>query len=214
MSEVNLYDVISVVAKKYKHEMYASQPRKIIFNVPKGAKTLYQAIEPENFLKKFRKKIEVFEQALPELKTISNAAPVKPKVSFYEGKKNIMALYEDEIFRADEILSIVSMRGLNKMISKKEVSELIHGLKAGNGKIRELLDDSPESREYLEEKNRLDLGETKFLPKQFNFDVDLLIYNDSVAMISAETSMAVVIKDRAISGLQRMLLESLWKISE
>lgn len=58
--------------------------------IPKGTTTLYQAVDPEKIFHHFDEKILGFKAALPELKSLWNAVPGKPRVRFYEGKKSIM----------------------------------------------------------------------------------------------------------------------------
>jgi len=77
--------------------------------------------------------------------------------------------------------------------------------------IRDLLDDSDETREYLKEKERLELGESKFYPENFHSEVDLLVYGNKVALISYRTLIAVVIENMSIAKAQRQCMEFIWK---
>ena len=178
--------------------------------IPKGTTTLYQAVDPEKIHERFEERVKTLSAALPELRSISNAAPGKPRVRFYEGKKNILGLYEHEIFRAPEIMAVVNMTELQRVFSQQELDGMLHLMKGNGGKIRELLEDSAEAREYLKEKNRLALGETKFLSPETLFAIDLLVYGDTVAMISPKNLIAVVIEDRAIASAQRQFMDALW----
>jgi len=191
--------------------LHGLQENGLIEVIPKGTTTLYRAVDPEKILRGLDEKILAFKVALPELKSLRNIAPGKPRVRFYEGKKGILALYEKEIFNAHEILALVDIRTLRTMMSRGELDGLLYIMKASSGTIREFIEDSPEAREYLKEKNRLALGETKFLPMHLSFDIDLLLYGDAVAMISPKNLIAVVIEDRAIAGAQRKFLEFLWR---
>ena len=188
----------------------ALQQKGFVEVIPKGATTLYQATDPENIHRRFNERIKTFSAALPELRSMANAAPGRPRVRFYEGKKNILGLYEHEIFRAKEIMAVVNMAELRKVFSREELNGVLHIMKADGGEIRELLEDSPDAREHMREKNRLALGETKFLPAHLLFAVDLLVYDDTVAMISPKNLIAVVIEDRAIASSQRQFLEYVW----
>ena len=179
--------------------------------IPKGTTTAYQAMDPEKILLDFEEKIAGLKTALPELKSLHNIVPGKPRVRFYEGRKSITALYAKEIFNAHDILALVDIRTLRSMMSREELEGLIYGMKATGSTIREFVEDSPEAREYLAEKNRLGLGETKFLPPDAHFNVDILVYGHTVAMIAPKTLIAVVIEDAAISNAQRQFLEFLWK---
>ena len=105
----------------------------------------------------------------------------------------------------------MDIKGLRSVFSREELYGMSHVMKANGVQIRELLDDSAESREYLLEKNRLNLGETRFLPPDFILGVDMPIYGDKVAMISPKNLMAVVIEDRAISASHKQFFEFVWK---
>ena len=186
------------------------QEKGFVEALPKGNTTLYQAIDPELLIRDSEQRIERARAILPELRSLLNSAPGKPKVRFYEGKKAIIGLYEHEIFQAPRILAAVNMRSLRAMISREELFGTLHLLKANKGSIREFIEDSPEAKEYLEEKNRLGLGDTKLLPSEMNLGIDILAYGGKTAMISPRTAMAVVIEDRAISNAQEQFLEYLW----
>ena len=179
--------------------------------IPKGTTTLYQAVDPEIVYESFQKKVNALGTALPELRSLIHAAPGKPRVRLYEGKKNILGLYEKEIAGGGDILAVVSIEKLRAMLSREELMSVIHLMKASATTVRDMLEDSPEARDYLEEKNRLALGESKFLSADMRFEVDMLIFGTTVAMISPKTLIAVVIDDAAISSAQRHLLENMWR---
>lgn len=183
----------------------------LVERIPKGGKSMYQALDPGVVLKQFRERIDTFDQALPELRALMMAAPHRPRVRCFEGKKAILNLYTHEIFGGTEVTSFGNIKELRTVISGGELYDLVHIMKANGSKIRELIDDSSESREYLAEKNRLGLGETKFFPHDFSLEIDLLIYGDTVAMVSPKNLMAVVIEDRAISASQKQFFEFVWK---
>ena len=189
----------------------ALQEKGLIEIIPKGTTTLYQAADPAKILADFEERARVFRDVLPEFRSLANAAPGKPRVRFYEGKKAILGLYEKEIFAGGEIIGVVSMKDVRSMISRDEQMGLIHTMKANGIHIRDLIEDSPEAQEYLQEKNRLGLGETKFLPRDLQFAVDILVYENTVAMISPKNTIAVLIEDRAIADAQRQFLEFLWR---
>ena len=189
----------------------ALQEKGFVEIIPKGATTLYQAVDPEKILRGFDEKVAALRGVLSELKSLHNIVPGKPRVRFYEGKKSIMALYASEIFNAHEIFALVDIRTLRSMMSREELDGFIHGMKATGVMIREFVEDSPEAREYLKEKNRLALGETKFLPPDIRFGVDILIYENTVAMISPKNMIAVLIEDAAIAASHRQFLEFLWQ---
>lgn len=189
----------------------ALQERGLVLSIPKGTTTLYQAIDPEEVVRRFDERVGALKAVLPELKSLFNVVPGKPKVRFYEGKKNILALYEDEIFQGGEVLSAFSPKDWVGVYSTDEMRGLLHLMKANNVTIRDLLQDAPEAHEYAKEKDRLELGQSKFLPNNFSIGVDVLIYGNAVVMVSFRNLMAVAIEDPTIANAQRQFLEFLWK---
>lgn len=185
--------------------------RGLVERIPKGGKSAYQAFDPEVVLKSFRERVDALDQAIPELRAMMAGSPRKPRVRVYEGKKSILRFYESEIFSGKNILALVNIRELRAIFSRDELNGMLYIMKAGGGNIRELTDQSREADEYLIEKNRLELGGSKFLPSGFSLGIDLLMYGDTVAMISPKNLMAVVIEDRAISASQKQFFEFVWK---
>lgn len=179
--------------------------------IPKGSSTWFQAVDPEKILEQFNKKIGSFKDALPELRSLLNVAPNKPKVRFYEGKKAILALYEDEIFREKDVIAIASMKDIYNFVSQSELFGLVALMKANGCNPRELIDNTSQAREYAKEKKRLKVGETKFLPPEMKFEIDFLVYGHKLAMISLKNLIAVIIEDHTISYAQRQMIEFLWK---
>lgn len=187
------------------------QEKGFVLSIPRGATTLYQAVDPEEIFRKFEERVGTFKTALPELKSLFNAVPGKPKVRFYEGKKNILKLYEDEIFSGGEILSAFSLKDWLRIYGEPAMDDLLGLMKSNGVTIRDLFQESPEAHKYRKEKNRLSLGESKFLSNDFTISVDVCVYGNTVALISLQNLIAVVIEDPAIAQAQRQFLEFLWK---
>lgn len=178
--------------------------------VPRGSTKFYQAIDPQALLERLNQKAQLLEQSLPELRALLNTAGNKPKVRFYEGKRAIYQLYENEILKQEEMFSLVNLNEFAKTYSKKEMLLLLDRMKVSGIKAKELIDSSDEGRWYLKEKNQRNLGDTKTLPKKFKFEVDFLVYDNTIVTISLKNLVAVVIEDTAISKAQLQLLEFLW----
>ncbi len=187
------------------------QEKKLVQAIPKGSTTLFEATDPERILNSLNEQTMAFRQILPELRSILNAVPNKPKVRFYEGKKNINALYLDEIFHAKEIIGTTSMATLRRVFSHEETSAFLETMARHGTRLRELLDASHETQSYIAEKERITGHcEAKILPATMRFPIDLLVYNNRVALISFKNLIAVVIEDGTIAEAVKLLLEFLW----
>lgn len=189
----------------------ALQEKGLIECIPKGVKMLYQAISPDVVLKRYREKVDALDKAVPELHALMAAGPRKPRVRFYEGRKSILALYTEEIFCEGEVFALTNIQTLRGMLSCDELHGLLHIMRANSVEIQDLLDDSSEAQEYVAEKERLSLGQSRLLPPTLSLNIDLLIYGEKVAIISPKNLIAVVIEDRAISNAQKQFFEFIWQ---
>ncbi len=187
------------------------QEKGLIEVIPGGSTTRYQAVDPAVLMDQLTTQTALFKENLPEFRALLNASPTKPKVRFYEGKKGIYSLYNTEILQQKEIFSLVNIHDFAQSYSEKEMRLLLDRMKTSGVIARELVDDSPAGHWYIEEKNNRQLGKTKLLPKKFKFDVDFIVYANTVATISLKNLVAVVVEDSAISQAQLQLLEFLWK---
>ncbi len=178
--------------------------------IPRGSTKFYQAIDPKALLERLQRKTQLLEQSLPELRALLNTTQGKPKVRFYEGKQGIYGLYENEILQQSELFSLVNLHEFAKIFSEKEMLALLDRMQDSNIETKELIDSSAEARWYLKEKNKRKLGDTKILPKKFQFDVDFLVYGNTVVTVSLKNLVAVVIEDVAISRAQLQILNSLY----
>ena len=55
------------------------------------------------------------------------------------------------------------------------------------------------------------VAKSKLLPKDFAFDVDIVIAGDKLVFVSFENMIAVVIENKSIADLQIQFFRFLWK---
>lgn len=178
--------------------------------VPRGSTRFFQAIDPKALLDRQRQKTALLEQSLPELRALLNTAINKPKVRFYEGKRGIYQLYDGEILQQKEIFSLVNLKEFARTYSEAEMLALLDRMRGSGLYAKELIDNSKAARWYLKEKNKRKLGDAKILPKKFRFEVDFLVYQNTIATVSLKNLVAVVIEDSAIAQAQLQILNFLY----
>jgi hypothetical protein len=74
-----------------------------------------------------------------------------------------------------------------------------------------LLEKSEEAKKKLKFDKYNNFVKNKFLPENFKFNTDFLIGNNEIALISFTNLIAVVIKDVAITNLQKNIFKMIWK---
>ncbi len=180
--------------------------------MPKGKKVCYKAESPSELTLKLDERRDALTVVLPELQTLFKTNSAAPKIRFYEGKAGLMKLYE-EIFRSKEIWSIFSADKFLKMFSREEARHIFRVLDRAGGIIYDLAEDTPFARKFLAEPYRTGLSQKRFLKKAMKISTDILVYGHTVALVSLDTLVGVVIEDKSIAETQKMFIKHLWEES-
>ena len=187
--------------------------RDFVIRVPVGKRMFYSAIEPKKILADFRKKTTHLEQRISEMTVLHDAAVNKPRVVFYEGKREIKNIYEDIFKTVTDVYSIFPPAAFFENFTEEDYAELDRSNAAYSLKTRDLFvvekyyKKIKEIRSKNGSENKLD----KKLPSWFTCNVDVITYADKVALISLRDLSAVVIENRDIADLFKSMHAFIWK---
>ena len=184
-----------------------------------GKKRIFYCVEnPQKIPKLFEKKKQALddkkrkmEKYIPELTSLFSASFSRPVVSFYEGKDGIKEIYLQIISTHKIIYSFFSPASVFKLFSFKENDELLKQLYENGGELRNLVERSDKAVERLRKKEYNSFVKNKLLPEGFKFETDLLIVDDTVALISFKNLVGVIIQDKAIAEMQKNIFDLIWK---
>lgn len=179
--------------------------------VPQGKRIFYLAENPEKITNDLREKLVKLEKAVPELSVLYQNPPQKAKVRFYEGREEIKKIYWEAAMSGKDFICCFSYRSYLRLVTKKENDEFFKLIEKKKIKTKDLVEDSKESREYAKHKTSKNIGQTKFLPKNFKLKTDFFVYGNKVVMISFSSLTATVIEDQGIADTQRNFLKFMWK---
>jgi sugar-specific transcriptional regulator TrmB len=185
-----------------------------IVRVPVGKRMYYSAVGPKKILGDFRKKTALFEEQLPEMLKIHDEAIQRPKISFYEGKRELRRIYDDLFKTMGEVSSIFPPAVFFENFTEEDYDEFDKSIGEHAIKSRDLFvsDKFYKKIQEIRKKNpgaKLD----KKLPKWFHSNVDVLIYSEKVALISLRDLSAIVIENKDIAELFRNFHTGLWKLT-
>lgn len=172
-------------------------------------------VENPNLLKThLEEKLELIEKALPEIRSLQNVIPFKPKITFYEGFGGIKELYRDtldSLSGGDLILSFTGITDYQRLIPKDISKEYIEDRIRRKIRIRVIMTESEVARQWEKDAVK-ELREIKIIKDtNFKFDGDIEIYGNKVALISyKENFMGVVVESKEISQMQKMAFELMW----
>lgn len=184
-----------------------------VVRVPIGKRMFFAASHPKKVLDSYKKKTHDFESKLEQLAEIHENATQKPKVTFYEGKRELERIYEDLFQSMGDTYSIFPPDAFLESFSEEEYTTFdatnsAHAIRAkdlfvaskNTKRLREL-------RKKTGYENKLD----KVLPDWFSTNVDVLIFSNSVALISLRDLSAIVIENKDIAELFKNMHHFMWK---
>lgn len=200
--------------RTYTYEVLKSLKEKgLVSYVIKSGKQYFEVAEPEKLLNILKEKETKINNILSNLKEIYKSSIKKPKVEFYEGEEGLKTILDDFIREKKEILVYCSTKKQLQLLEfyfpnyiKRRVKEKI--------KIKVITEKSKEALE-IHKKDKQELREMKFLPKETEFQTSTNIYGDKVAILSLEKDIiGIIIQDLFIANTQRDVFNLLWKVAE
>ncbi len=184
----------------------------LISQTKQGKKTLFIAESPDNLVMASEKRYKELKKALPELKSIYNLSPTKPKLRFLEGRDGYLSVYENILKeKPEEFLAIASYADfVNHVDDVYEANWTEQRIKKGI-KLR-WLDFETKETKLLQTQGKKTLREIRFLPKGYPFTSTMFLYNDKVIIMSGKQKefLAVVTENNEFYQMFKQLFEILW----
>jgi len=183
--------------------------------------SLFSPIEPVKLHSIFKEKEAKLYQALPSLEALYNFRPQKPKVEMFEGREGTRAVYYDAIDhlrQGEEVVVFSTLEHVEKLyLTEAFKMWKLEFRRNKSAKARELMNDSPQERDYAKEMEGLgNRYPIRFIPKSLGqTHCDFLIFGNKVALVSPQKEIfATVIEDEQIANSFRLLYEMAWKAGE
>lgn len=182
----------------------------------KGAYQHFTPQPPQILIAQTKRRVEIAETVLPQLLSIQNTLARKPKITFYEGRLGIEAIFEDTLTTETPIVGYTNLSLVFELFPdyfKRYTKEKIRrGIKT-----RYL---SPQSKEVmgkihqlLKKENDRSYLEILFInPQAFPFQNEVVVYGSKVAImsLSRQESMTVVIESQSYAQTTRAIFDLSW----
>jgi|CXWL01.1.fsa_nt_gi sugar-specific transcriptional regulator TrmB len=153
---------------------------------------------------------QLFTRLLPDLESKQMKLTMTPKVRFFEGKDQVMKMYE-QVLREESFCAFVNP-ALVKEVMPEYYDKIPQMIKREKREVRELLVDNKVAHEY--QKNYASKRhQMKFLPKKIEFPSDTIICREKIYMISYGTNdlSALEIYNASLAKSQQEIFEMVWK---
>jgi len=186
-----------------------------VSQVMKERKKIYTPARPQKLITDTQFKLTELQQIMPQLDSLFLKKEGKPAVIMYEGKDQLDHAYDESFYTESEVLYMGTLKYSRelfpKTFKKSEKVDLYPDYRAA----RQLLDESPLSREFAKKYNNPFLR-TRYIQKEFlPFEVDIGIFGDKTLITSVKKEyFTLSIESPEIANAFRSLFEAMWKLAK
>ncbi|MFA6428527.1 MAG: helix-turn-helix domain-containing protein [Candidatus Buchananbacteria bacterium] len=183
--------------------------------VSSGKRTVITAENPENLKLAYRRKLELVDQLLPELKAFYNLSQTKPKISVFEGREQILLLYRDSLTDNPDkrLYTLTAATELVQSLGPDHEKYIADRVKLGI-KVKGIAPDSPEARIYAE-RGKNELRDVKICPAdKYPFGVEIMLYSQKVAIMSIKETelVGILIESQEIHKTLKSIFNLCWDL--
>ena len=171
---------------------------------------------PEQFLKLAEERVHITKSLLPELHSIASTLAFKPKIRFYEGRDGVEKVFSESLFAKGEILGYTNLRNVTHFFPKFFESYTHTKLKK-QIKTRYLSPTTVESVHvldpFLPKNYDANLLEILLVNKdQFLFENEILIFNNSVGIVSLNTDelLGLIVESPTFARTMKAVFDLAW----
>ncbi len=206
ISRTNAYDVFSrLLEQRLVNEIPQSNDRSSMLIVAESPARVLEIVEER------RKKLEA---VMPELMSLHNRTPDKPKVRYFQGSDGIKAVLDETITcRSKTLLGILSMSDLYEVPGRVWMDDNVRRRIEAGVTLRVLRSATKDLHKFWPD-SPADLRILRYAPENFSFSMTTYIYDDTVALISSrKENFAMTIESAEFAAMQTGLFETLWAAS-
>lgn len=173
------------------------------------------AEDPGVLLRKWDQTRTALQELVPELRSLFNAAPHKPKIRFYEGADGIeQVLWGTLECRDKQLIGILSMSELLEVPSLQGMQRYIDERVRRGISLRVLRSHSRETADIWHSSTR-ELRNLRYAPETIDLGMTMYIHDNTVSYLSSKKeNYALVIESAELAALHRALFEGLWLSSQ
>lgn len=175
--------------------------------------TWYVPEHPKKLLTEAQLKMKELQSVIPQLESLFQKDSGKPRVMMYEGKGELDRAYDESFIAKGEVLYMSTLK-LSQEVFRRTFRKMDIIPLSENYRMRELVDDSPEAREYISKVSN-QYRQVRIIPRAFlPFEIDIGIFGNRVLITSVKKEFFTVsIESPEIAQAFRQLFEAMWKLS-
>lgn len=176
----------------------------------------YVAVEPKYILGQLKNKqqdlegkIQNLNGILAQFELIKNVCNGKPRVVFFEGEAGIQNIMEDTLTSKEQIRAYASLSELIGLLPNYFTD--YYQRRAQKGISIKAIYPADEISYYRKKRDPYELRESRLIPKEFDFHLDILIYENKVAITSLKAKFGVLIENKEMAEAQKKIFDLIWE---
>ena len=208
ISRMNAYDLVELLTKQGLIEQEIKTRGRIIHALP-PKRLIGLLVNEQEKLHKLTKKAEGI---LPDLESLFKEEETRPRIRYFDGLDGIKQVYQDTLTADKQILAFSAWHEMVPHLKKYYDEYYIAERLKRNIAINILSVDTPEAREY-EHRSKTELRKQKYVSQEYDFALEINIYNNKVAICSFKDEMfGLIIESRQITQAMKMIFKVIWNL--
>ncbi|MEI6477404.1 MAG: helix-turn-helix domain-containing protein [bacterium] len=207
-TELNRGTIYDVARSLFKKGLVSSTQKKNI--------THFVASPPHRYIYQLNQEVTAATSLMPAIEDMIQSSSYRPVVRFFEGVEGIKTVYEETLrCRSKEIVCFVSAREILEVVGEEFMQYYAEKRTRRHIKIRTLND--PRGEISLEEEgfhmvsDPLLLRESRLGPSSIDVSAMMMIYDDSVALMSTKReNFGTILESHEYSTMLRDMFETMW----
>lgn len=187
--------------------------RGLLITTKHGSRHLYEALSPKKLVTLAEQQVRGLEQITPLLQQLQNSSQGETKFKVYYDDRMSDIFHEALHAKTKLVYEIISAENIQEILGEKfhfSSQRMIHGIH-----LKSLRVQSKEIKKYSPRLHAKELREAKFLPKNFNFSINILAWDKTVAFFTPKSEgIAWTIQSPSMAEFYKQLFAMLWELSK
>lgn len=187
----------------------------LLSRVEKGGRSHIAAEDPARLLSVLDERRRAAEEVLPELRSLHNRSPARPRIRIYEGREGIKtALYDTLSARSKQLDGILSMTDLFQVPGRREMEKYVAARIAAGIRLRVVRSREKDVGREVWPTRAEELRELRYAPEGAVFTMTTWTYDDKVSIIASQREgFGMIVESVEFAEMQRHLFAALWLAS-
>lgn len=190
------------------------EEKAFVSRVIRGKKTLFSPQHPRKLVTEAELRLKELQEVVPQLESLFHKEDGRPRVKIYEGRTELDRAYDESFLVKGEILYMSTLK-LSMEVFARTFKKVEYMTPSPEFRIRELVDESEESRKYAEQVRGPYHG-VRFIPKELlPFEVDIGIFENHTLITSLKKEyFTVAIESEEVERAFRTIFEVMWQAAK